>query len=97
MRRRKVLDTISCPRCNALAEIRPKERRFNILVMYIVCPKCKYEKVVGLSSWPLERNKNFLQKLYLWLEKTDDELVKASIRAKIKKLEKTNLKKELGL
>lgn len=42
----KVLDTISCPRCNGKAELRIDEKDpvKNWVFVYIVCPICKLHK-----------------------------------------------------
>jgi len=97
VRKLKVIAKVDCPRCNATAELRPENRTFDLFVVYLICPKCRYSKVVGLSTWNVYRNEILIEKLKFWLEKVDDNLVKSSLRAKIEKLEEINKKKELGL
>lgn len=94
---RKVIAKVDCPRCNAVAELRPEQTEFEMFFVYLTCPKCKLRKFVGVSSWQIYRNNSLIEKLRYWLEKTDDELVSASIRAKIQKLEETTRMKEIGL
>lgn len=93
----KVIAKVDCPRCNAVAELRPENRQFDIFVVCLICPKCRYRKIIGISTWDVYRNNILIEKLKFWLEKADDELLKSSLRAKIKKLEEINKKKELGL
>lgn len=93
----KVIGKVDCPRCNALAELRPENRQFDIFVLYLVCPKCRLKKTIGVSTWEVYKNEQLMAKLQYWLEKTDDEQLKASLEAKIQKLEEINQKKELGL
>lgn len=95
--KRKIISKLDCPRCNAVAELRPEEDHREMFPVYIKCPKCKYIHFVGLSSWKILKHKDTIEKLQLLLEKTQNEVVKASIKAKIEKLEEVNKKKELGL
>jgi hypothetical protein len=93
----KVIAKVDCPRCNAIAQLRPENKQFDIFAVYLVCSKCRYRKYIGLSTWDVYRNTILIDKLKFWLEKVDDELTKSSLRAKIQKLEEVNNKKELGL
>ena len=95
--KRKIITRVECPRCKAQAELRTDDADRKMFAVYLKCPKCRYSKLVGISSWEIYRNNILVSKLSLLAGKTDDTMLKASLEAKIEKLKEINNKKELGL
>lgn len=47
---RKIVQELSCPRCNAWAQLRIEQEREGVCILYIVCNKCKLRKYSGVLS-----------------------------------------------
>lgn len=48
--KRIVVKVVSCPRCNAGAQLRAEEEHGELAVVYTVCNKCKLHKYFGLMT-----------------------------------------------
>lgn len=64
---RLIVAEVSCPRCNARAQLRIGEKRGKLVVVYTVCNKCKLNKYSGLmtskSVQLISREKSLLRQL----------------------------------
>ena len=92
----KIIQKISCPRCNAEAQLRAEDRNEYVIIM-LQCPKCKLERRVGLTTRKALNLKKRRLKLEKRLEQAKSPAIRKQIEVKIKYVDERARKAEVGI
>ena len=92
-----VVSDADCPRCNAKAKVRITEERDKVLVLSLVCPKCKLVKYSGLTTRRGLKLRKRIDRIQEYLDKAHSKLGKAALEFEKRKAEQLLAKEELGL
>lgn len=94
---RKILRTLNCPRCNAIAQLRVMREVGESCILYVVCDKCKLEQYFGITTRKAVSLITEEERLLERLENTTSEAKKNKIRARIQRIRDFTKNNNLGL
>lgn len=94
---KKIIGELHCPRCNAWAQSRIDDERGDVLVVYIVCNKCKLRQYQGLTTRKAVVLKGTETALLKMLDRCTSEYTATRIRARLLNIRRQIRAAEAGI
>lgn len=92
----KVLREVNCPRCNAIAQERLEDQG-DFVIIILLCQKCRLQRNLGLTTRKALKLRKRQQKLRELLSLERNQRTRATLQARINRLEKDINRAEIGI
>ena len=92
-----ILNTVSCPRCNAIAQERLEDREDGYAIITLECPKCYLKRNLGITTRRALKLKKRQKKLRESLNQEKSPRDRNNIQKQIALLDEKIRKAEIGI